>query len=115
MKKGKVTLETAGTFTKILSPFAPHLGEELWQSLGNHESLAYESWPAAEENYLRVDTFECPVSVNGKMRFKIELAVGLPADEVKAIVLADERSMKWIGAITPKVIVVPDRIVNIVV
>ncbi|HUW92813.1 MAG TPA: leucine--tRNA ligase [Bacteroidales bacterium] len=115
MKKGKVTRETARTFTKILSPFAPHLGEELWQSLGNASSLAYEPWPVAIEEYLKVDTFECPVSVNGKMRFKIELAVDLKADEVRSIVLADERTAKWIAGASPKIIVVPNRIVNIVV
>ncbi len=115
VKKGKITRETARTFTKILSPFAPHLGEELWQSLGNDASLAYEPWPEAKAEYLKVDTFECPVSVNGKMRFKIELAVDLPSEEVKSIVLADERAVKWIAGATPKVIIVPNRIVNIVV
>jgi leucyl-tRNA synthetase len=115
VRKGKVTRETARTFTKILSPFAPHLGEELWQSLGNDASLAYEPWPEAKAEYLKVDTFECPVSVNGKMRFKIELAVDLPPEEVKSIVLADERAVKWIAGATPKVIIVPNRIVNIVV
>jgi len=115
VKKGKITRETAGTFTKILSPFAPHLSEELWQSLGNDASLAYEPWPEAKAEYLKVDTFECPVSVNGKMRFKIELAVDLPSEEVKSIVLADERAVKWIAGATPKVIIVPNRIVNIVV
>jgi leucyl-tRNA synthetase len=69
----------------------------------------------AEEKYLKEDMFECPVSVNGKMRFKIELPVDLPGEEVKKIVLADERARKWIGQATPKVIVVPNRIVNIVV
>ncbi len=115
VKKGKITRETARTFTKILSPFAPHLSEELWQSLGNDASLAYEPWPEAKSEYLKVDTFECPVSVNGKMRFKIELAVDLPSEEVKSIVLADERVVKWIAGATPKVIIVPNRIVNIVV
>lgn len=115
VKKGKITRETALTFTKILSPFAPHLSEELWQSLGNDASLAYEPWPEAKAEYLKVDTFECPVSVNGKMRFKIELAVDLPSEEVKSIVLSDERAVKWIAGATPKVIIVPNRIVNIVV
>ena len=115
MKKGKVTHETANTFTKLLSPFAPHLGEELWQSLGNPVSLAYEQWPAAIDTYLKTDTFECPVSVNGKVRFRIELPVDLPADEVKSIVLADERALKWIAGAMPRIIVVPNRIVNIVI
>jgi leucyl-tRNA synthetase len=115
VKKGKVTDDTACRFVKILSPFAPHLGEELWESLGKTKTLAYESWPVAEEKYLKSDSFECPVSVNGKKRFEINLPVGLPKEEVMKIVLSDERAQKWIGNATPKVIVVPDRIVNIVV
>ncbi len=114
-KKGKITRDTALKFVKILSPFAPHLGEELWMSLGNDKTLAYEPWPLAEEEYLRSDTFECPVSVNGKKRFELLLPVGLPKEEVVRIVLEDERAKKWIGDASPKVIVVPDRIVNIVI
>jgi leucyl-tRNA synthetase len=115
IKKGKITRETALIFIKILSPFAPHLGEELWHLTGNKNTLAYEPWPHSMEEYLKTDTFECPVSVNGKMRFKIELPVDMPQEEVKKIVLSDERATRWIGTATPKIIVVPNRIVNIVV
>ena len=115
LKKGRVSLDTAGSFIRILAPFAPHLGEELWQLTGHKGTIAYEPWPVADEKYLEEELFECPVSVNGKMRFKIELPVNLPQEEVIAIVLADERAKKWIGNATPKVIVVPNRIVNIVV
>ena len=115
IKKGKITADSACKYVKILSPFAPHLGEELWESLGKTKTLAYEPWPVAEEKYLKSDTFVCPVSVNGKKRFEIILPVGLPKDEVIKIVLDDERAKKWIGTASPKVIVVPDRIVNIVV
>ncbi len=115
LKKEKITRDSAAIFIKLLSPFAPHLGEELWQLTGHDGTIAYEPWPVAEERYLTEDVFECPVSVNGKMRFKIELPVNLPQEEVKKIVLADERAQKWIGTATPKVIVVPNRIVNIVV
>lgn len=114
-KKGKITHDSATKFVKVLSPFAPHLGEELWEALGNKKSLAYEPWPVAEEKYLKSDTFICPVSVNGKKRFEITLHVGLPKEEVIQIVLNDERASKWIGNATPKIIVVSDRIVNIVV
>lgn len=115
LKKEKITRTSASAFIRILAPFAPHLAEELWQLTGHKESLTCEPWPVAEEKYLKEDLFECPVSVNGKMRFKIELPVDLPGEEVKKIVLADERALKWIGQATPKVIVVPNRIVNIVV
>jgi leucyl-tRNA synthetase len=113
-KKEKITLETASTFIKLLSPFAPHLGEELWQMTGHAGTLAYEPWPLSDEKHMKEDLFECPVSVNGKMRFKIELPVDLSHEEVTRIILADERAQKWIGTATPKVIVVPNRIVNIV-
>ena len=115
-KKGKITAETAGTFVKILSPFAPHIAEELWQSLGNNTSLAYEPWPGYNEEFLKEESFNYPVSFNGKMRFNIELPVSLTKEEVIKIVLADERAKKWIGNATPSnIIFVPNRIVNIVI
>jgi len=115
-KKGKVTVDTACTFTKILSPFAPHMAEELWQLSGHNGTLAYEPWPEFNEELLKEDLFEYPVSFNGKMRFKIELPVSLSKDEIIKIILADERAKKWIGTATPSnIIVVPNRIVNIVI
>jgi leucyl-tRNA synthetase len=115
-RKGKITTDTACTFTKILSPFAPHLSEELWQILGNDKSLAYESWPGFNEEYLIENTFNYPVSFNGKMRFNIELPVDLTKDEIIKILLNDERAKKWIGNSTlSNIIVVPNRIVNIVI
>jgi len=115
-KKGKVTRETAAIFTKVLSPFAPHMAEELWHLLGNSETLAYEPWPQYNEEYLKEDNFEYPVSFNGKMRFNLLLPVTLTKDEIIKAVLADERSKKWIGEATPSnIVVVPNRIVNIVI
>jgi len=115
-KKGKVTKDTALTFFKILSPFAPHMSEELWQVSGQKESIAYEPWPDFNEDYLKEDNFNYPVSFNGKMRFNIELPVNMPKEEIISRVLADERALKWIGNGTvSNIIVVPDRIVNIVI
>ena len=116
MKKGKVSHDTASDFAKVLSPFAPHLAEELWNRLGNDKSLAYEPWPDYNEEYLREDNFEYPVSFNGKMRFSISLPVSLPKDEVITAVLADDRAKKWLGEAKPaNVIFVPNKIVNIVI
>ncbi len=116
IRKGKVTSETANTFIKVLSPFAPHMAEELWQLTGHENTIAYEPWPAYNEDYLKEDTFSYPVSFNGKTRFSIELPVTLSGDEITKIVLADERTKKWIGTGTLlKVIVVPNRIVNVVI
>jgi leucyl-tRNA synthetase len=115
-KKGKITSDTAALFTRVLSPFAPHVAEELWQCLGNKNSLAYEPWPSYNEEYLKEDNFNYPVSFNGKMRFNLELPVSMGKEEIINAVLADERSKKWIGTSTPSnIIVVPNRIVNIVV
>ena len=116
MKKGKVTKETVNIFAKILSPFAPHLAEELWLQQGHDKTLAYEPWPVFNEEYLKEDTFEYPVSFNGKLRFKIALPVDMAKEEITRIVLADERAEKWLsGGTLSNIIVVPNRIVNIVI
>jgi leucyl-tRNA synthetase len=115
IKKGRVTTETSRIFIKVLSPFAPHTAEELWYLLGNKKTLAYEPWPEFNEEFLKEDNFDYPVSFNGKMRFSISLPVNMAQDEIIKIILADERAKKWIGTAEPsKVIVVPNRIINIV-
>jgi leucyl-tRNA synthetase len=115
IKKARITTETASAFIRIMAPFAPHLSEELWQSLGNKNTLAYEPWPGYNEEFLKEDNFNYPVSFNGKMRFNIELPLNLTKDEVIRIVLADERSKKWIGGSTiSNIVFVPNRIINIV-
>lgn len=116
IKKGKVSIDTAKIFTKILSPFAPHLGEELWQLYGGNESLAYEPWPVADENLLVEETFKYPVSFNGKMRFKLELPVNMTIPEIEAEVVQNEKSVRYLEGKTPKkIIVVPGKIINVVV
>lgn len=115
-RKGKISPDTASRFIKVLSPFAPHLSEELWQLQGNKHTLAYEPWPDFNEKFLIEDNFNYPVSFNGKTRFSIELPVNLGKEEIIKIILADERAQKWIGNATPSnIIVVPNRIVNIVI
>lgn len=115
-KKGKVTRETAQTFALILSPFAPHIGEELWSLYGNKNTLAYEPWPQVDETMLVENVFEYPVSFNGKMRFKLELPVELTQEEAVKAVVSDERSSRWLEDKAPKkVIVVPGKIINVVV
>jgi leucyl-tRNA synthetase len=116
IKKGKVTLETALTFTRLLSPFAPHLAEELWEIYGSEKTIAYESWPKADSKFLLEDTFEYPVSFNGKLRFKISFARDASNTEIQREILANEKSQKWIeGKQVKKIIIVPNKIVNIVV
>lgn len=116
IKKGKVTKNTAETFAKILAPFAPHMAEELWSLYGHKETLAYEPWPEVNQSLLVEDTFDYPVSFNGKTRYMKALPVGLPVVEVEKEVLADERTQKWLeGKSVKKMIVVPGRIINVVV
>ncbi|MCW0482480.1 leucine--tRNA ligase [Gaoshiqia sediminis] len=115
MKKGKVTKATAETFAKILSPYAPHLAEELWQLYGHGQTLAYEPWPVADKSLLVEDTFEYPVSFNGKVRFKLTMRVDAAKDEIEKTVLTHEHAQKWLAGGTPKkIIIVPKKIINVV-
>jgi leucyl-tRNA synthetase len=99
----------------VLSPFAPHIAEELWSKLGNDSSISYTSYPEFDEQYLTSDTYEYPISFNGKTRFKLSLPLDLSKDEIEKEVLANEQSTKWLQGKEPKkVIVVERRIVNIV-
>lgn len=100
----------------LLSPFAPHIAEELWAKAGHMDSVSAQPWPQYNEAFLTEDNFNYPVSVNGKLRFQIELPATMDAQTVQDIVLADERMEKWLEGNAPKkVIVVPKRIVNIVI
>ncbi|MBR5644422.1 MAG: class I tRNA ligase family protein, partial [Salinivirgaceae bacterium] len=115
-KAKKVSVGVARDFAKILAPFAPHLAEELWQMYGGTESLAYEPWPALDESKLTEDVVTYPVSFNGKTRFMIELPVGTPVQQVQETALSHESAAKWLDGKTPKkVIVVPNKIVNVVI
>ena len=99
-----------------LAPFAPHLAEELWQKLGNPESVTTATWPKFDAQYLVEDSFNYPISFNGKTRLQLEFPIGLSKEEVEARVLANpEVQQRLEGKAPKKVIVVPKRIVNIVV
>ncbi|MBR4212619.1 MAG: leucine--tRNA ligase [Bacteroidales bacterium] len=99
----------------VLSPFAPHIAEELWSLMGHTESIAYARFPEYIEAYTREDNVEYPVSFNGKTRFKLTVSKSLSPAEVEAIVRADENTARYLaGGAIRKVIVVPGRIINIV-
>ncbi|MDI3520488.1 MAG: leucyl-tRNA synthetase [Anaerophaga sp.] len=100
----------------LLSPFAPHMTEELWHLSGHNDSIVDATWPEAEENYLKDDTVIYPVSFNGKMRFKLEMPAGADHAEIEKAALEHEGAAKWIeGKTIRKVIIVPGKIINIVV
>jgi leucyl-tRNA synthetase len=116
IKKDRLSIESARLFAKLLSPFAPHLGEELWNVYGGDNSIAYENWPVTIEEYLQEDTFEYPVSINGKLRFKQVFSLTAAKEEIEKVVLSHEKAQKWIeGKQIKKIIIVPNKIINIVV
>lgn len=101
--------------TIILSPFAPHIAEELWNKAGNKESITNAVFPAFDEQYLIENSFDYPVSFNGKTRFKITYPLDMSVKEIEETVLKLEASQKWLeGKIPKKVIIVPNKIINIV-
>ena len=99
----------------LISPYAPHVCEELWSLLGNSESIDFAPFPALNEAYLVEDEIEYPVSFNGKMRFKLSLSAELSKEEIEEIVMKDEKVIQQLdGAKPKKIIVVPKKIINIV-
>jgi len=99
----------------LISPYAPHVCEELWSLLGNAESIDFAPFPALNEAYLVEDEIEYPVSFNGKMRFKLSLSAELSKEEIEEIVMKDEKVIQQLdGAKPKKIIVVPKKIINIV-
>lgn len=114
-KEKVVPKEIAEKFVLILSPFAPHMCEELWQRLGHTQSLAYEAWPQFDPALTTESHATIAVQVNGKLRATIHLPRGTPSKEAELAALADEGVRKVLEGKTPKkIIVIPDRIVNVV-
>jgi leucyl-tRNA synthetase len=107
--------EVLEPLTVLLSPFAPHMAEELWQRLGHTESVSGAEYPEFKKEYTVDDTFEYPVSFNGKLRYKLTLPVEISAKEIEEAVRANENTVKYLGGSSIKrVIVVPGKIINIV-
>ena len=99
----------------LVAPFAPHIAEELWKRLGNTESITYAPYPVHEDKYLQEDSKEYPVSFNGKVRFKRAFATTMTPAEIEQAILADPQTAEQLQGNTPKkVIVVPNRIINVV-
>ena len=100
----------------LVSPFAPHIAEELWSLLGNTSSVTVASWPKFEASHLVESDFEYPVSFNGKMRFKISLPITMGKEDVEKALFEHEKTAHYLDGKDPKkVIVVPKRIINVVV
>lgn len=100
---------------KLLSPIVPHVAEEIWQIMGHEETITYEAWPTYDESKLVQDTVQVILQVNGKVRSKVEVEKDLDQAELEKIALADERIQQWTAEKDiKKVIVIPNKIVNIV-
>jgi len=101
---------------KILSPFAPHLCEELWESFGNKKTLVYESWPEYSPELTKESTITLAIQINGKVRDELKVLAEISEDEVKRLVFASEKVQKWLeGKESKKIIYVKGKLVSIVV
>lgn len=100
----------------LMAPYAPHITEELWHIVGNTTTVCDAQWPTCNPKYLVDDSFCCPISFNGKTRFTVEMPLNLAKEEVEKLVLANENTPKYVeGKQIKKIIVVPNKIVNVVV
>ena len=111
-----VSVEVLEKLAILIAPFAPHIAEELYHQLGHEESVCVAEWPEYDPQMLVQDSFTYPVSFNGKMRFTLELPVGISQEEAVAAVKADRVGQKWLDGKEPKrVIFVPNKIINVVI
>ncbi|MCX6529370.1 MAG: leucine--tRNA ligase [Actinobacteria bacterium] len=107
--------EVATPLAKMLAPLCPHMAEELWRRLGNPATITYEDFPTADASLLASDTIEIPVQINGKVRTRLVVTVGMSQDELKAAAMADAKVQELLAGATPKKeIIVPGRLVNFV-
>ena len=110
-----VLKEAINAIILLVAPFAPHLAEEIWRKLGNAESIFAQVWPKFSEDAIKLDSVCLVVQVKGKVRANISVAYGLKEEELRKIILKEEKIKKWIeNKSIKKLIVVPDKLVNIV-
>ena len=115
-KEKQLNLSDIKGFIKILSCFAPHLGEELWEKTGEHSELLTADWPHYDEAFAADDEIEYPVQFNGKVRFKIQAPANAEKSEVESMVRSHERFNEVVGDKTViKFIVIPEKIVTVVI
>ena len=115
-EKRALSKKDAGIFLTLLAPFVPHISEELWEKLGNKESIFLQKWPKSDQAAAAEDTFILVVQINGKVRDKIEVKKDISEEQVKKLVLEQEKIKKWLENKEPKkIIYIEGRIVNIVI
>ncbi|MBE50589.1 MAG: leucine--tRNA ligase [Flavobacteriales bacterium] len=111
-----INREIIQDFIILLSPYAPHISEEIWSKMGNDSSIVEANFPLFDESYIIEEEYEYPISFNGKTRFKISLSLQLTKDQIKSKVLNHEKTINFLeGKVPKKTIIIPNRIVNFVV
>jgi leucyl-tRNA synthetase len=114
--KGKVGRDSTERFLVLLSPFAPHVAEELWQRLGHEESIFQQKWPKAEAEFLKEESMTLIIQVNGRVRDRVAVKVDVSEEEARKLAISREKVKNWIsGKKIKKVIFVPGRLINIVI
>ena len=115
MERKDISKNNAETFLKLLAPFAPHFSEELWAILGNKKSIHLESWPKYKSTLLEEGDYELIIQINGKTRDKIKVSKNMGRLELEKLALSREIVKKYVDNQTAKkIIVVPNRLINIV-
>lgn len=113
--QGCVSKDILEPLLVLISPYAPHIAEELWSQLGHEESITTADFPEFDASHLVESTKAYPISFNGKLRFTIELSLDLSKEDIEKAVMEDEKTLAQLdGRVPKKVIVVPGKIVNIV-
>ena len=108
--------EVLDAIVLLLAPFTPHICEELWEKLGHKGTIFKQPWPKYDSSLIEADTLTIIVQVNGKVRSKVDVPAGIAEEELKNIVLSDEKIQTWIqDKPLKKFIIVPKRLVNIVI
>ncbi len=115
-KEEKISSTSYELLILLLSPFAPHIAEELWEKLGNKKSIFLEKWPEYDPKLIRDEQISLVIQINGKVRDQVEVAAGVKEEEVKKLALAQDKIVKYIdGKNIRKIIFVPDRLINFVI
>ena len=108
--------EAVETAVILLSVFVPHISEEMWKRLGNKPSIFNLQWPQYDPNLVKLTKFIMPIQVNGKLRSKLEIESGMGREELKELILSDEKIKKWVGQKNvKKIIIIPERLANVIV
>ncbi|MGB2791337.1 MAG: class I tRNA ligase family protein, partial [Candidatus Moraniibacteriota bacterium] len=115
-KQESVSLDVYLTFLILLSPFAPHIAEELWHLLGNKKSIMLECWPKADPRFLLAEAVEVVVQVNGKLRARLRISAGASREDVERLAREERTVQQYLeNATVRNVVFVPNRLVNFVI